>query len=63
MKRKDIELLVRFVRKLKGNVINSGVETRAGISVKEYVFLKLSPELKEDNSNFRGDKFKAACGL
>lgn len=62
MKRKDIELLVRFVRKLKGKVINSG-ETRAGISVKEYVFLKLSPELKEDNSNFRGDKFKAACGL
>lgn len=62
MKRKDIELLVRFVRKLKGNVINSEIN-RAGISVKEYVFLKLSPELKEDNSNFRGDKFKAACGL
>ena len=62
MKRNDIELLVRFVRKLKGNVINSGID-RPGISVKEYVFLKLAPELKEDNSNFRGDKFKAACGL
>lgn len=63
MKRRDIELLARFVRKLKGNVINSGTATRTGISVREYVFLNLSPALKEDNANFRGDKFKAACGL